>query len=765
MKPTVDTLQKLFQKIGESEYISPITYRQFLDIAALRPHLLLRNIFQVFHDMINTCVDDGLEEYLDDPEIIDFVYYDCSKLFEEEMDHPFFADRIFANRLINHFASLASGAQQNRMYIFRGPHGSGKSTFLNNLLKKFEQYTKTEEGSMYEIVWRLDKKDLGALMGAKNQTGESQSSRLNDFLGGLNELQSTDSTDVNTDYLEVPCPSHDHPFLVIPRKYRREILNDVIDDEAFKEKIFNEKQYQWVFQNSPCTICMSLSQTLLHKLGAASKIFDMVFARKYQFSRRLGEGISIFNPGDKLLKTNVMTNQLLQTQLNHLLKDSNRVKYIFSKYAKTNNGIYAIMDVKGHNKIRFKNLHGIISEGVHKVEDIEENVNSLFLALMNPGDRIDIADDQSFLDRIAYINIPYVLDYNTEVKIYRSIFGSQIDRSFLPGVLQNFARVIIASRLNPGSESIGEWLRTPEKYLQYCDSDLLLLKMDLYRGSMPSWISEEDRKNFTAQMRRKIIAESENEGHKGLSGRDSINIFNEFYSTYAKNEKFISIEMVRSFFHKHMKDLDEYIPEGFLDSLVRLYNYTVLQEVKESLYYFNEERISKEIQNYLYAINFEIGSVEKCVYTGEELDVTEEFLQGTEYYILGENLKESQRHLFRRDIQKQYASRTLTLEIMTEGKHICKTDLYQQLLERYLHNLKEKVMEPFLENANFRNAIKDYGTDSFKTYDKRIRGDVTYLMSNMNKKYGYVKQGAKEICMYVIDNDLAKIFSKRLLTI
>jgi len=41
----------------------------------------------------------------------------------------------------------------------------------------------------------------------------------------------------------------------------------------------------------------------------------------------------------------------------------------------------------------------------------------------------------------------------------------------------------------------------------------------------------------------------------------------------------------------------------------------VLQEVKESLYCYNEERISKEIQNYLFAINFDIGRTERCVYT------------------------------------------------------------------------------------------------------------------------------------------------------
>mgnify|MGYP000659285111 CR=1 FL=1 len=60
--------------------------------------------------------------------------------------------------------------------------------------------------------------------------------------------------------------------------------------------------------------------------------------------------------------------------------------------------------------------HNIISEGVHKVEDIEENVNTLLFALMNPEDKKNIQDLPSFSDRIEYIHIPYVLDLNTEIE-------------------------------------------------------------------------------------------------------------------------------------------------------------------------------------------------------------------------------------------------------------------------------------------------------------------------------------------------------------
>ncbi|MFH1487964.1 MAG: serine protein kinase PrkA [Pseudomonadota bacterium] len=763
MKTARHTLTNLCNRIREKDQRTPISFSAFMDVSAERPDLVFRNIFQIFHDMILSHVGDGLDEYPDDPESIKFVYYDTNSLFVEGTDHPFFADRLFANRFVKHVGSLKWGAEQNRIYIFEGPHGCGKSTFLNNLLLKFEQYTRTEEGACYETLWRIKRSDLGALSENDMHVILAQLRHLADDTLPAPRRASKESLFnlPNTDILEAPCPSHDHPMLLIPKAYRKEVFDELIRDEEFKKRLFSDKQYEWIFRDNPCTICQSLYQTLSDLFDSPTEIFNMIFARRYSFNRRLGEGITVFNPGDRVTKNKVINNQLLQDQLNSLLKDSNRVRYLFSRYAKTNNGIYALMDIKDHNKERFANLHGIISEGVHKVEDIEENVNSLFLALMNPEDRENIADTQSFSDRIITIKIPYVLDYNTEVRIYKNIFGDQIETHFLPRVLQNFAKVIISTRLKDRSDGLSEWIADPEKYRLYCDKNLLLLKMDIYTGLIPPWLTDEDRKKFTARIRRRIIAESETEGDKGFSGRDALKIFNDLHSIYAKKDKLISMAMACRFFKKNRENPAWSIPEGFLDSLVSFYDYTVLQEVKESLYYFNEERISRDIQNYLFSVNFEIGSMETCTYTSEDLEITEVFLEGIERRILGSNLNHIQHQAFRKDIQNQYTCKALTQEMMVEGKAIHKTEIYQRLRERYVHNLKEKVMDPFLKNANFRSAIKDYATESFKTYDKRIKDEVTFLMKNLMTKFGYTAQGAKEVCIYVVDNDLAKTFAEK----
>lgn len=759
MSVLTKALQTLQLYKGDRFLQAELSFTDFLAEVIERPERNLRNVIQVYADMIHHFVRDGQDEYRNDPESINYLHYDCSPLFVEGSDRPFFADRLFANRLIRHVESLLVGDQQNKIYIFDGPHGSGKSTFLNNLLRKFEEYANTPEGSRFEIVWRLKAPDLVA--GVHSMAGLA--GKISQLLGeeANSEVEGclTTREEQSGNWLTLPCPSHDHPLLLIPKEIRRQFLDELLDNAAFKDQLFNEKKYEWVFRDETCTICSALYQELLKKEGNPLKVLESVYARPYMFNRRLGAGISVFNPGDRRSQRNVRTDETVQRTLNALFAPSGKVPYLYSGYAKVNNGIYALMDVKSHNTERLMDLHNIISDGVHKVDHIEERVNSLFFALMNPEDKKVLTDLAAFSDRIEYINIPYVLDIKTEIEIYREVFGQHIDDAFLPRVLHNFARTIVATRLRTRSDAMLEWIQNPEKYELYCDKNLQLLKMEIYTGHIPPWLEEEDVDRFTSKRRLKIIAESEQDGWQGLSGRDSIRMFNEFFSMYAREDKLIDMSMLGIFFRKYCKKDKSILPLGFLDSLLRMYNYSVLQSVKESLYYYNEEQINRDIQNYMFAVNFEPGTTEVCRFTGDRLEISESFFQRIESRLMVSSYDAT---TFRTSVQRAYTSSTLTQEILRDNLPVTQTTLFQQLHERYIHNLKEKVLDPFLDNENFRRAVKEYGQESFKTYDQKIQSDVRFMMKNLEKKFSYSRQGAKEICIYVIDNNLARIFSEQI---
>jgi hypothetical protein len=312
--------------MGAKEHRTSIPFEEFLDELVANPKSVMRNIFQVFHDMMKAYVGEGVDEYPDDPESIQYAYYDCNKLFVEGTDNPFFADRLFANRLVKLVEALKRGTQQNKIYIFKGPPGCGKSTFLNNMLTKFEEYASTDAGFRYETVWRFDRKifgqfrdyeahpilkQLSSLLEDSNPdlTDSTGNTGLPDSSANSEELLDDSHTPyMAEEFVEVPCPSHDNPLLMISKHYRREFFDDLFKNDKFKWQLSTEKEFEWVFRAQPCTICSSLYEALLSRLKSPQRVFEMLYARPYRFSRRLGEGISVFNPGDQPLKQNVMSN-------------------------------------------------------------------------------------------------------------------------------------------------------------------------------------------------------------------------------------------------------------------------------------------------------------------------------------------------------------------------------------------------------------------------------------------------------------------------
>ncbi|OGV39697.1 MAG: hypothetical protein A2020_08710 [Lentisphaerae bacterium GWF2_45_14] len=743
------SIEKLNRKLQKGKKESGINFHDFLVKISESPQHSLRNIFQLFHDMIHFYIPVGINEYPNDPESINYIQYDCGKLFVDDTENPFFADRLLANRLINVSDSLKGGVVRNKMLLFVGPPGSGKSTFLNNLLQKLEKYTEMDVGVMYETIWQIDteKLDFSLPSGASVEMSPSKELNFSETVPGIEASQSR----YPGRFLLIPCPSHDHPIIQIPKQYREELLDEIIDDRNFKRHLFHNKEYEWVFKDTPCPVCSSIYRALSEKFSP-DEIINMIFARRYEFSRKLGEGVSVYNPGDKVQKTPTI-NYELQKWINAIFKSSDAILYTYSRLAKTNNGIFVVMDAKVNNLERIKNLHGIISDGVHKVGSFEETINSLFLALINPEDISIINEEKSFRDRVLRIPIPYVRDYKTEAEIYRNRFGGGIERHFLPGIVTAFAKTIVSTRLNRESRGMRDWIDNPSKYEKYCDSGMLLIKMEIYTGFIPEWLSEDDVKKLDRKLRRRIIIdEGDLEGGKGISGRESIEMFNAFFNRCKNRDDLISIENLADFFNQ--AEYKDKIPDDFLSALERLYDYNLLQEIEESMFYYNIDQIANDIMDYLFAITLDSGTTGECPFTGRLLEINEDYLLGMERKLIrgGPSIYECVE--FRNETLKNYVSKTLNE--MRTGTDIKDTALYQSLVKKYYLSLKENVLSPFINNDNFRRAIKEFGTPDFKNYDKRIKDEVKLLIKNLIFKFQYTEKGAKQVCIYLIDKNLVR---------
>src|SRR6056297_589896 len=186
----ISARDKLAQEISPPVDSRIMDFQDFEEMVTKDPFLLLRSISQIFYDMVKKNLIPLEDKYKDDPQRIGYTPYDCTPLFVENIDRPFFADMIFANNLAMVVETLKKNAQQAKIQIFRGPPGSGKSTFLNAILKKFEDYSATPEGFVPEVVCKRNIPRINAELDQEKE-------------------------------LEIPCPNHDHPILLIPKRYRK----------------------------------------------------------------------------------------------------------------------------------------------------------------------------------------------------------------------------------------------------------------------------------------------------------------------------------------------------------------------------------------------------------------------------------------------------------------------------------------------------------------------------------------------------------------
>jgi adenylate kinase family enzyme len=619
------------------------------------------------------------------------------RIFAHGQVDPFFSDRLFANRFVNLFNTLDKGSTQNKIYVFRGPPGSGKSTFLNCFTNKVQQYVNEGNGTMYEVVWKLNNK------------------------------------------LTIPCPSHDNPLLLIPRDKRKEVISELLkDNKELRDEIFNKKKYEWIFTTNPCTFCSSISQSLADKHG---DILPYLYVRQYRISKNLSEGISVFNDNDELPKFKAQPTEKIQEKLDEYFEEEGGgVKIDHSIYAKSNNGIYALMDLKDNNHYRFIGLRGIVSEGRHKVKTIEEKVKSIFLIVTNPEDEKEIIDS-AMEDRKRVTKMNYVLVPKTQNKIFYKIYGEDKKEHFHPNVVDMFSRVLISTRMDRKRDDnvTLTWVDNSNSYSDICDDDLLILRQEVYNGIIPEWLSETDVQNFVYDIRKGIINMALNDGEEGISDRKAIEVFGNLLNYY-KDDEYIGIKRVKNYFERVDTSLLEYIPKGFLDAIERYYTYIISQEVKESLFIRNDEKIIKDLKNYLFSLNFSIGDRLTNPHTNDTFIVSDELFRKVENPVFGT----SNEHI-RNKVFKRYISETVCCENIEESSQ------FKKLYQDYVYGLKEHILKEFIGSKNFINAIKDYDTSYFNSYDNKIRRNVNNLIENMISNYGYTIKAAKEVCTYLFD--------------
>ncbi len=411
------------------------------------------------------------------------------------------------------------------------------------------------------------------------------------------------------------CPMREEPLHLIPKHLK----------ESFEKALGVE------IEGDLCPIC---KYRLQHEYNGEYEKFPVITT---DFSIRSRKGIGVVPPVDPNNQdTSVLTGSIDISKMDMYPEDDPRIFSLNGAFNVGNRGLVEFIEV-------FKNdveyLHTIITATQEKSIPSPGKGSMIYfdgiiLAHSNESEWNKFKSDhtnEAILDRIVKIEVPYCMELNKEVKIYKKILGkSQFNAHIAPHTIEIAAMFAILSRLSPSNK---------------VDP---MTKLKIYNG--------EDivEKGTTKKINFSELKEEAGprEGMTGISTRFIVKALDSALSNSEYN--CINPLSVIESLTKAVKDLDiaEDDKQRYLtfikDTIRKEYNKVLEKEITRAFIHSFKEQAESLFENYLdHAEAYVNNNKIKDQSTGEELEPDETFMRSIEEHI---GISENSAKGFRTDV-------------------------------------------------------------------------------------------------------------------
>ena len=437
------------------------------------------------------------------------------------------------------------------------------------------------------------------------------------------------------------------------------------------------------------------------------------------FSQRGRRGIASVPPMDANSQdVSVLIGSEDISKLDKYSEDDPRVLNLTGAFNVGNRGIVELIEVF-KNEIEF--LHTIITATQEKRVPAPGKHDMVFfdgviLAHCNESEWNRFKSEhtnEAILDRVVKINVPYCLELDEEVKIYKKILkGSDFKAHIAPHTIKVASMFSVMSRLKKSGK---------------CD---VLTKMKIYNGEE---VIEKGRvKNIDINDLRE---EHREEGMTGISTRFIMKSIDHAL-VMSENHCVTPIGVMKSI-TKMVKEqiVDEDTREkclGLIQNVVREEYLKILEtEIAKAFITAYEEQAQSLFDTYLdNAEAYTTKQKMKCKTTKEERDPDERFMKNIEELI---GITGSSRQGFRSDV---------TAYMFAKMRRGVKVD-YQSY-----EPLKEAI------EAYLINSVKDMAriVTKSKTRDEEQRVKYNDMVATLIEEYGYNETSAEEVLTYASNN-------------
>jgi serine protein kinase len=652
------------------------TFLDYVDMVMANPRLA-RNAFQRVYDMI---LHFGTRKYSYLKQ--DFVHY---KFFDDPIDNG--ADAIFGldsavMRLVDFFKSAAQGyGTDRRILLLHGPVGSSKSTLARLLKKGLEHYSQLDDGALYTFSWRVKDED-----------------------GNVNIY---------------PCPMHEEPLKLIPRRARREVLAKINADLA------EDKQVRVDGDLDP--FCRKMFEDLLIKYeGDWRKVVEHIVVRRISLSEKDRIGIGTFQPKDeKNQDSTELTGDINYRKIAQYGTDSDPRAFNFDGELNiANRGVCEFIEVLKLDVAFLYDLLGASQEHTIKPKKFAQtDIDEVIIGHTNEPEYRKLQSNElmeAFRDRTIKIDVPYNIRLSDEIKIYEKDFNKEKVKGIhiAPHTIEVAAMWAVLTRLDE-----------PKKA-----GLTLVQKLKLYDGkNIPG---------FTEDSVKELRGEAPREGMQGISPRyiqDKVSnclVGEQAQVDHAINPFMLMNELESGLTHHSLiNDEEQKKKYRELLAIVREEYEDVLKGEVQRAISADEDAIQRLAANYIENLRaYTQHEKVRNKYTGRDEEPDERLMRSIEEKI---DIPESRKDDFRQEIMNYIGALAL------DGKR------FEYSTNARLHKALElKLFEDSRDTIKLKNVVSG-------VVDDETQAKIDVVKQRLIKFYGYNEVSATDVLNYV-----ASIFAR-----
>ncbi len=680
------------------------------------------------------------------------------KLFDglaDGTEQAVFGQERVQQKLYELVRGFADRGRIDKMILLHGPNGSAKSSLVEALMRGLEAYSHTDEGALYRINWIFSEKYERTNLGFTTEP---------DAELPYNSFAYVDALDINA---RLRCELKENPFLVIPRAHRAELLATSALSEAERKRLLTRT---FVGHGELCPMCAEIYKSLmLAHHGDFRKLVRHIQIERVYVSKRYRLGAVTIEPqrnvdaGARLLRfdrgtapTMLQDAQLIQPEGDLVAANGGLVEYsdFFKRPLETN-----------------KYLLTTSEKGTISLPGMVAYLNLVLLATSNEKHLSFFKRDPdfgSFKGRMELVEVPYLLRFSEEARIYeRSMESVAGGKHIAPHVGEIAALWAVLTRLRRPKLK-----NHPSAFGPVIGKLNPLQKAYLYdRGETPEDWKDDERKELLARL-KEIRAEFDDaleefegildgayEGRHGASPREVLTIL----AAAAQRKGFhcLSPLAVIATLREFIREVSVFdflrLPHenGYFDHehlivlLERDYLGRVAEEVQDAVGLVDESEYQRLFDDYFVQVRAYVTR-EKILNdkTGKLEDVNEKLLERVEEIL---SIREEPA-IFRRNLLSRIAAWTVEnrgkparLEPATLFADIFKAIKrnFFQAREKQLHAIEEQILT--------------WGSAEFRGLTPSAQKTVETSIDTMRRRYGYCEHCTKEVLAFSLSRQRQRL--------